>query len=435
MMEEQTFQFQLNETPPFFKNLAYGLQWVMVAIPGIVVFSALCSAALQLDPAAQISFSQRLLIVTGLMTLLQSLFGHRYPILEGPSSAVLLSFIVLAPYGLSAIEGGLIFGGLFLIAVWKFRWFKWLSSFFTPNVVGIILMLVALTLLTFISPLMIGISATSPHGDLSIFGVSLLIIFFVSLASHWLGGFIQTTSMLAGIIFGLFLFLLQGKVSFSLVMESSWFALPSPFLGVWPTFSLPAIVSLICTYLAVMINTVGSIQGTSEIVGKENLEDRIHRGIGMTGAGGLAAAFLGVVGMVSHSTSPGVVLVSRVASRYVLVMSGAIMICCAFIPKLWAFLTVIPPSVTAAVLFVALSSQLMAGMNVVMSGKSKIERREYFTVGLPLLLGTMVSMVPKSFFQQFPKAVASLISNGLVVGILFGLFLEHILFRPKKEKS
>ena len=435
MMEEQTFQFQLNETPPFFKNLAYGLQWVMVAIPGIVVFSALCSAALHLDPAAQISFSQRLLIITGLMTLLQSLFGHRYPILEGPSSAVLLSFIVLAPYGLSAIEGGLIFGGLFLIAVWKFRWFKWLSSFFTPNVVGIILMLVALTLLTFISPLMIGISATSPHGDLSIFGVSLLIIFFVSLASHWLGGFIQTTSMLAGIIFGLFLFLLQGKVSFSLVMESSWFALPSPFLGVWPTFSLPAIVSLICTYLAVMTNTVGSIQGTSEIVGKENLEDRIHRGIGMTGAGGLAAAFLGVVGMVSHSTSPGVVLVSRVASRYVLVMSGAIMICCAFIPKLWAFLTVIPPSVTAAVLFVALSSQLMAGMNVVMSGKSKIERREYFTVGLPLLLGTMVSMVPKSFFQQFPKAVASLISNGLVVGILFGLFLEHILFRPKKEKS
>jgi len=434
-MEEQPFQFQLNEVPPFFKNLAYGLQWVMIAIPNVVVFSTLCGVALRFDPAAQISFSQRLLIATGLMTILQSLKGHRYPILEGPSSAVLLSFIVLAPYGLSTIEGGLIFGGLSLIAVWKFKWFKWLSPFFTPNIVGIILMLVALTLLTFVYPLMIGISTTSPHGDLSILGVSLLIIFFVSLASHWLGGFIQTTSMLTGIIFGLILFLFQGKVSFSLVMESSWFAIPSPFLGVWPTFSLPAILSLICTYLAVMINTVGSVQGISEIVGKENIEDRIHRGIGMTGAGGLAAAFLGVVGMVSFSISPGVVLVSRVASRYVLAMSGAIMIFCAFIPILWAFLNVIPPSVTAAVLFVALSSQLMAGISVMMAGKNKIERREYFTVGLPLLLGTMVSIIPKPFFQQFPKAIASLISNGLVVGILFGLFLEHILFRPRKPKS
>jgi len=36
-----TFLFQLNETPPFFKNLAYGLQWMMVAIPNVIVFSAL----------------------------------------------------------------------------------------------------------------------------------------------------------------------------------------------------------------------------------------------------------------------------------------------------------------------------------------------------------------------------------------------------------
>jgi len=97
--------------------------------------------------------------------------------------------------------------------------------------------------------------------------------------------------MLAGILFGLFLFLLQGKISFRLVLESSWFCPPIALLRVRPTFSLPAILSLICTYLAVMINTVGSIQGTSEVVGKEDLEDRIHRGIGMTGVGGWLRPF------------------------------------------------------------------------------------------------------------------------------------------------
>ena len=432
---QDLFLFQLNETPPIHKNIIYGLQWVMTAIPSVVVFSTLCSTALGLDPNGQISFSQRLLIVTGLMTILQSLEGHRYPLLEGPSSAILVTFIILAPYGLSIIEGGMIFGGFFLILIGLFKWFKWLSFLFTPRVVGVILILVAFTLLSFLYPLLIGINKAYPYGELGVFGSSLLIVLFVSLLSHRLRGFLQTTSMLGGILFGLILFLLKGVISLTVIGQSSWFALPSPLLGVWPSFSLPAILATICTYLAVMVNTVGSIQGISEIVGKEGLEDRIHRGIGLTGLGGLTAGFLGVGGLVSYSTSPGVVLVSRVASRYVLTMSGAIMILCAFIPKLWALLTVIPPSVIASVLFVTLSSQLMVGINVMLSGERKFERREYFTVGLPILLGTMVSIIPKEFFHLFPNVIASLVGNGLVVGILLSLLLEHLFFRQLKEKS
>jgi uracil permease len=430
---QDTFLFQLNEKPPIHKTLIYGFQWVMIAIPNVVVFSALCGNALGLDPATQISFSQRLLIVTGLMTLLQSLKGHQYPILEGPSSALLLSLMMLVPYGLSSIGGGMMIGGFLLTLVYKFKLFKWLSAFFTPHVVGVILMLVALSLLPIIYPMLIGMNKVHPEGSLSIFGSSFLIILFVSLFSYWLRGFFQTTSMLAGILLGFILFLLKGEISVTVVKDSSWFALPSPVWGGFPSFSIAPILVMVCTYLAVMTNTVGSIQGVSEVVGKEGLEDRIHRGIGMTGAGGVIATFFGVVGLVSFSISPGVVLVTRVASRFVLTMSGAIMILCAFIPKLWALLTVIPGSVVASVLFVALSAQLLAGMNIIMTGKKKIERREYFTVGLPLLIGTTVSMIPKSFFQMFPSTLASLISNGLVMGIVLSLLFEHLFFRQRKE--
>jgi uracil permease len=432
---QESFLFQLNESPPIHKNFIYGLQWFMIAIPNVVVFSALCGAALGLNPAEQIGFSQRLLIATGLMTILQSLKGHRYPLLEGPSSALLLSFIILAPYGLSTIEGGIILGGIFLILIGTLKWFRWLSPFFTPHVVGVILVLVALSLLPFLYPLLIGMGRGHPYGDLLVSGSSLLIIFFVSFLSHWSRGFLQTASMLAGILLGLILFLLKGEISLTVVKGSSWFALPSPFLGVWPSFSLPVLLVILCTYLAVMVNTVGSIQGISEIVGKEGLEDRIHRGIGMTGAGGLVAASLGVVGLVSFSISPGVVLISRVASRYVLTMGGAIMIGCAFVPKLWALLTAIPPSVIASVLFVALASQFMAGINVMISGKEKIERRDYFTVGLPILFGATISILPRPFFQLFPATLASLISNGLVMGILSSLLLEHVLFRPRSKSK
>jgi xanthine/uracil permease len=434
-LAQETFLYQLDERPPLHKNVIYGLQWVLTSIPSVVFFSTLCGVALGLDPAGQISFSQRLLISAGLMTMVQSLLGHRYPVLEGPSSAILVTFLVLAPHGgLPVIEGGMMVGGFFLILIGVFKWLRWLSSLFTPHVVGVILILVALTLISFISPLLIGMNKASPNGELSVFGFSLLIILLVAFMSHRLRGFLQTTSMLAGILFGLVLFLLKGGMSFSLVSQASWFALPSPLMGVWPKFSLPAILAIVCTYLAVTANSLGSIQGISEVVGAEDLENRIHRGIAVNGVGGVLAGILGVAGLVSLSISPGIVLVTRVASRYVLTMSGAIMIVSAFIPKLWALLTAIPPSVIGSVLFVALSSQLLVGINVMLSGKGAADRRDYFTLGIPILMGATISIIPKPFFQLFPNAIASLVGNSLVMGILFSLLLEHVLFRQHKEK-
>jgi len=433
-MKEEKLIYGVDENPPPLRGLFYGLQWVMITIPNVMIFSVLCSGALGMSPEAQISFSQRLLIVIGIMNILQSLKGHRYPVLEGPSQAVLLTVVVLAPHGLSVIEGGLIVGSLLLVLLGAFKGFQRLSPLFTPNVIGVILILVALTLLPFITPMLIGTDPLHPHGDLSVFICSLGIMLFVSILSHWVGGFFQTVSLLVGMLFGFVLYLGLGKISFAVVGESTWFALPSPLVGVWPTFSLPAILAMVVTYLAVMINSVGSIQGISGIVGSERLEERIHRGIFMNGIGGLLSAFFGTAGLVSISLSAGVVLVSRVASRYVLAMGGALMVLCAFIPKLWALLTVLPPSVIGAVLFTALASQLVAGMNVILSKKAGIERREYFSIGLPLLLGGAISIFPKPFFQFFPESLSPLISNGLVVGLCFSIFSEHLLFRPRKSR-
>lgn len=126
-MKDRPFIYGLDEHPPLLRGLLYGLQWVMITIPNVMIFSSLCSGALGLSPEGQISYSQRLLVVIGAMNIVQSLKGHRFPVLEGPSSAVLLSFIVLAPQGLSVIEGGMIFGSLLLVLLGAFKGFKRLS--------------------------------------------------------------------------------------------------------------------------------------------------------------------------------------------------------------------------------------------------------------------------------------------------------------------
>jgi uracil permease len=213
--------------------------------------------------------------------------------------------------------------------------------------------------------------------------------------------------------------------------EASWFSLPSQLWTGMPRFYLPAVISCFFAYLAVVVNSVGSIHGVGEIVGKEDLAGRVDRGIGVTGLAGVAAAGLGVVGTVSYSSSPGVILVTRVASRYAQAMCGIILLLAAFMPRLNALLSAIPPTVVGAALCVALGSQVGAGISVITTGGRSMAGRDYLVVGLPVIIGTLVAALPSSFYAILPASLGVIVGNGLVVGIVLVLILEHLLLRNR----
>jgi xanthine/uracil permease len=144
---------------------------------------------------------------------------------------------------------------------------------------------------------------------------------------------------------------------------------------------------------------------------------------------GVAAAGLGVVGTVSYSSSPGVILVSRVASRYAQAMCGVILLLAAFMPRLNALLTAVPATVVGSALCVALGSQVGAGISVITAGGKSLAGRDYLVVGLPVIIGTLVATLPSSFFAILPGSIGVVVSNGLVVGIVLVLLLEHLLLR------
>ncbi|HEC32210.1 MAG TPA: xanthine permease, partial [Deltaproteobacteria bacterium] len=147
--------------------------------------------------------------------------------------------------------------------------------------------------------------------------------------------------------------------------------------------------------------------------------------------GGIVAGLFGVVGTVSYSSSPGVVLATRIASRYALTACGMFLIVTGLIPKLAAMFASVPGSVVGAALCVAIGFQIGAGIDVITSHVKKLSARDYLVIGLPLIVGTIVSMVPREFFAGLPAALAVIVSNGLVLGIIMVLVLEHGLLRKK----
>jgi uracil permease len=151
----------------------------------------------------------------------------------------------------------------------------------------------------------------------------------------------------------------------------------------------------------------------------------------LNGLGGIGCGLLGLVGLVSYSMSPGVILANRVASRFAVAWCGAILIVAAFVPKLAAALALVPPPVVGAALCSAMGAQVGAGLAVVTSGMPSI--RDYFVVGLPLLIGTMVSFLPEPFMAVVNPSIRIFLGNGLIVGIFLVLILEHLVMRKRRE--
>ena len=417
-MVDQGFIYSLNQRPPFWRNLIYGAQWALIMFPGLVIVASISAKALNLPAAEEVAFFQKILLLAGTFTAWQTLAGHKYPLQEGPATALLLTFVTLAPSGLAAIKGGFLFGGLILFVIGRLRWMHYVTNYFTPNVVGVILLLIAFTLLPHLLPLLTGVDSAHPKGDGAIFAASLALIMLIAILSHWLKGFWQTTAMIVGIVLGTFVFWLWGLMDLQPVREASWFSIPARLWTGMPHFYLPAVISCFFAYLAVMVNSVGSIHGVGEIVGKDDLTRRVDRGIEVTGLAGVAAAGLGVVGTVSYSSSPGVILVLA-----------------AFMPRLNALLTAVPATVVGAALCVALGSQVGAGISVITTGGRTLAGRDYLVVGLPVIMGTLVATLPPSFFEILSASIGVVVSNGLVVGIVLVLVLEHLLLRKRQSTA
>lgn len=432
-MTKPDYIYDIDDRPPVRYGLLYGLQWAVIMFPGLVIVARLSGVALGLEPHEEIRFFQYTLVTSGLFTIFQSLVGHRYPVLEGPSTALLLTLIALAPHGFRVIQGGMAAGGAALVALVLFGQLRRAVAFASPNVVGVILMLVALSLLPHLMRIMAGADPAHPNGDILVFGFSLVLVLLMATLSHWCKGFWKTIVLLLGMIVGSILFFLWERPSFSSLADAAWVSLPSdPFPSV-PVIYWPSVVAFISSYAAVLVNSLGSLHGVAKVTDSVRLPGSIARGIMVNGLAGVSCGLLGIVGTVSYSLSPGVILTNRVASRYATAYCGGILLVAAFIPKLASAFSAIPAQVVGAALFVAMGTQLGAGLSIISSGG--MNTRDYFVVGLPLLLGTGVAFLPPGLLSSLPVGAQVLLGNGLMSGILLVLLLEHVVMPVRSSRA
>ncbi len=433
-MGKPRYIYDLDVVPPAHYAFLYGLQWTVIIFPALIIVANLSGKALDMDIPGQVRFLQLILLTSGVFTCIQTLWGHRYPLLDGPATALLLTFIVLAPYGIETIQGGTILGGLLLVVVVLLGKLKRVVEYATPNVVGVILMLIAFSLLPHLMRSLIGATPEKPHGETPIFITSLCLVLFIAFLSFRLTGLWKTISLLIGMLAGSLVFSFLGLPDWETVSRAGWISVPSPWIPSRPRFFWPAAGALAASYLALVVNSLGSLHGIANVTDPDRLPASITRGLLINGVAGICCGLMGIIGTVSYSMSPGVILASRVASRFTVTWCGAILILAAFVPKLAAVLALVPTPVVGAALCVAMGAQVGVGLAIVSAG-SVLTGRDYYVIGLPVLLGTLVGFLPEPLMAAMPLAARFFMGNGLIVGIFLVLILEHVLLRQRSPKA
>ncbi len=424
------FRYQLDERPPWRDLLLFGLQWLAIAVPSIVIIGGVVGVFHAADAAARALYLQKLALVAGLTMGVQVLLGHRLPLVAGPAAVLLIGVVASRSYPPGVIYGSLFAGGGVLTLLAACGLFRRLIRLFTPRVVAVVLLLIAFTLLPTIRDLIVHPGGgAGPLAGLAFAAVLVLLLFA---AQFRLSGIWQATLIVWGV--------LAGSAAWLLLFPSAGTFAELPLVELplrdWalPGFAFDpgVLLAFLCCFLALAVNDLGSIQAVTGMLGAADPPGRLSRGVIVTGLGNLLAGALGVLGPVDFSLSPGVIAATGCASRYALLPAAGGLLLLSVSPWGLALLGSVPPVVVGATLLFILSSQVSAGLLALQDGKRPLRFDEGLVVALPLLVGTLVAFLPPAVLATLSPTLRPVLGNGFAVGTLLAILLEQALLRSRE---
>ena len=140
-------KYGLDSRPPFGQLFLYSLQWFVLAV-AVVVTSLFIAVG---SPAERVLYAQKVFSLVGVATIIQALWGHRMPIVVGPAAVLLVGIVTaLASQGADVntnkIYTAVMVGGVVVTVLAAARVLSHLQRVFTPRIVIVILLLIAVTL-------------------------------------------------------------------------------------------------------------------------------------------------------------------------------------------------------------------------------------------------------------------------------------------------
>lgn len=410
------------------KMLMLGFQHVCVMYGGAVAVPLIVGPAIGLTADQIVMLISFDLLACGIVTLLQVVggkgFGIRLPALMAVSFIVVEPVIAIGKvHSITGVMGAVMVSGLIVALVSKY--IGKLVSFFPPIVAGSVILIIGVSLMPVAMRNAAGGSGSETFGDpmnLLLAGFTLLSFLLLNTLSK---GFMKAVSVLFAMVLGTILAAFLGMVDASAFNEASWFTMVTPFYFGVPTFDPSAIITMTIISFIIAVESIGVFLTLGEVCGKEITEKEVEKGLRAEGLGSMIS---GLFNSFSHSTfsqNVGLVLLTKVTQRSVVITAGCILIVLGLIPKVAGLTTMIPLPVLGGAMIPMFGMLLSAALGMI--AKANLSKpTNQLTIALGVGVGLAIKGVPDAF-DKFPETVQLLAGNGVVMGTLVLVLLNAIL--------
>lgn len=396
--------YRLEGKVPLGDAIPLGMQHVLAMYAGNLAQLLVVTSVLNMDMAIKVTLLQNAMFVAGLITLIQLYpiwkVGSGLPVVMGTSSGFIpVSLGVGTQFGYGAIMGASLIGGIieFLLGFI----IKPLRKILPHAVTGTVVLILGISLIGVGIQFVgggVGMQGDPTFGSIKNITIALIVFLVIVLLKQFSKGFLSVSAILIGIIVGYIISILMGMVDFSEISKAAWFSIPKPIFmidGIEYSFHIEAIVPFILVYLATTVETIGDNTGIAVGgLGRDITDDELEGAVHADGFGSVFATLFGVMPNTSFSQNVGLVAMTKIVNRFVLMTGAIFLILCAFIPKLGAIVASIPNCVLGGAVILMFTMMSISGLNLLIED-GKISDRTGIIVSASCAVGLGLSYCPE----------------------------------------
>jgi len=424
--------FDLEGVPSLRKSMPLSLQHLLAMIVGNVTPALIVAGTTGMGVSDTTLLVQSSFLIAGIATLMQLYplwrIGSGLPMVIGVSFTYVPTLTAIGmAYGIEAIFGAQLVGGLVAILFGAFL--KPMRKLFPPLVAGTVVFSIGLSLYPTAVRYMAGGSNVSDFGSPINWGIALITLLVVIFCNNFTKGYAKLASILIGIIVGYVISVMIGRVDFTPIAEASWVKLPTlmPF-GI--KFVPSAIISLSVIYIVNSVEAVGDLSAITEGgLSREAKDTEISGGIIASGIASSIGILFGGLPTATYSQNVGIVAITKVISKFVVMIAALFMLIAGFIPKFGALITTIPQNVLGGATIIVFAMITMTGIKIII--KDELSSRNLSIVGLSVALGMGVTQV-QGALDAFPSSIGMVFGSSPVVITTLSVILLNLIL-PKKS--
>jgi NCS2 family nucleobase:cation symporter-2 len=227
-------------------------------------------------------------------------------------------------YNLQAIYGAVIVAGIFTFLISPY--FSQLIRFFPPVVNGTVITVIGISLMPVAVGWAAGGEGSESFGSPANIALAFTVLVLILAITRVFGGFASRISIVLGLLLGTVIAAFFGIPDFGGVGEASWLGITTPFNFGLPELRLIPIITMMLVMLVTMMEATADTMAIGEITDSEIDQPRLARALRADGLATFIGGVLNAFPFATFSQNVGLVRFTGVKSRFVVALSGVILI-------------------------------------------------------------------------------------------------------------